>query len=169
MQNGDPAREAVSSPDEFPISVIMERRPVLDNPWIDHQWAAVAVAVGSRDDSASSGQIYTHLGVLRELHPTMPIRLYVDECESYYHNLLSPRPCCYVVTRREAEEAPIPLLVSISFDEAHAYLEGGDEVHPVDMPPELYRWTETFVLHHYVPIKKRKRRRQKWSPERERS
>ena len=52
--------------------------------------------------------------------------------------------------------------VSLSFDEAHAYLEGDDTVYAVDIPPELYRWTESFVLTHYCPQQMKKRKRRDW-------
>ena len=51
----------------------------------------------------------------------------------------------------------------MSFDEAHAYLEGEDEIYAVDVPPELYRWTEAFVIAHYFPQKKTKRKLRDWS------
>jgi hypothetical protein len=58
---------------------------------------------------------------------------------------------------------PRPFLVSLSFDEANAYLETDDvDVFPVAMPPELYRWIEAFVLAHYVPEPRRKRKRDDW-------
>jgi hypothetical protein len=63
------------------------------------------------------------------------------------------------------DEAPVPFLVSLSFDEAHAYLEGEEQVYDVDVPAELYRWTEAFVLKHYVPEKRRKRQRKDWRQE----
>ena len=57
---------------------------------------------------------------------------------------------------------PQPFLVSMSFDEAHAYLEGDDEIYAVDVPPELYRWTEAYVIANYFPEKKKKRKLRDW-------
>jgi hypothetical protein len=51
----------------------------------------------------------------------------------------------------------------MSFDEAHAYLEGDDEIYAVDVPGELYRWTEAYVIAHYFPEKKKKRKLRDWS------
>jgi len=95
----------------------------------------------------------------------LSVALYPDECESYYHNMMTDTPRCYVVAHRDstdADEMPVPFLVSMSFDEAHAYLEGEDEVYSVDVPSELYRWTEDFVLTHYVAEKRRKRKLVDW-------
>ncbi len=69
----------------------------------------------------------------------------------------------------DEESQPVPFLVTLSFDEAHAYLEGDQEVYAVDIPPELYRWSEAFVLSHYVPQKKRKRKLDNWKDQSGRS
>ena len=94
----------------------------------------------------------------------LQLNLYVDECESYYHNLMSPQPGCFIVASEpeNPNEMPVPYLVSLSFDEVHAYLEGDEPVYAVEIPPELYKWTEVFILEHYVAIKRRKRKLTDW-------
>ncbi len=57
---------------------------------------------------------------------------------------------------------PEPVLVTLSFDAGQAYLEGDETVYNVPLPPELYRATEAFVLAHYVPEKKNKRKLENW-------
>lgn len=147
----------------FPIAVVLERRPATSR-WADYVWSAAGIAVAShasrepqlmREDGDSA---FFLVGGLE-------IRLHIDECESYYHNLMCDSPRAYVVARLDADEhrPPRPFLVSMSFDEAHAYLEGADEVFSVDIPPELYRWTEAYVIANYFPEKKTKRRLRDWS------
>ncbi len=115
---------------------------------------------------ASSGLLREEDGVAFFLVGGLHVRLYADECESYYHNLRSPTPRAYVIARTEESGGrPEPFLVSMSFDEAHAYLEGDDDIFAVDLPPELYRWTEAFVLANYFPEKKKKRKLIDWSAE----
>ena len=95
----------------------------------------------------------------------LELALYPDECESYYHNMVSPAPRCYVIAHVDEDDGegrPDPFLVSMSFDAAHAYLEGGDEIYAVEIPPEVYRWTEAFVLAYYAPEPRRKRRLTDW-------
>ena len=58
-----------------------------------------------------------------------------------------------------------PLIVTLSYDEAASYLESDDIVESVAMPAELYRWVENFVLEHYLPQKKKKRKRENWKEE----
>ncbi len=151
-----------SLPSSFSASVIMQQSPS-DNPWTDDAWEAVGVAAGSAGSSEPAATlIYEEEGVRRYLNPGFTLRLHVDECESYYHNLVSPTPRCYVVADMDANGVPIPFLISLSFDEAHAYLEGEEIVYAVDIPAEFYRWCEAFVLQHYVPEKKLKRKLKDW-------
>jgi len=80
-----------------------------------------------------------------------------DQCESYYHNLMIATARAYVVANAieaDGERRPQPFLDSLSFDEAHAYLEGDEDIDAVAIPPELYRWAESFVLARYAPGKK---------------
>jgi hypothetical protein len=90
------------------------------------------------------------------------LELFVDECESYYYNLISPTPRCFIIAVPNENDVPIPFLVSLSFDVAHSYLEGDETVYAVDLPPELYRWSEAFILNYYAPEKKMKRKRNNW-------
>jgi len=152
-------------PDRLPLVVMMEKRELNGNPWVDHQWKAVGVAVDSQRaiPHASGGRVHESDGIIQELYTGFVMELQIDECESYYHNLLSPQPRCYVVATIDDEQVPVPRLVSLSFDEAHAYMEGEEELFTVDVPAELYRWSEAFVLQHYVPEKRHKRKRRDWN------
>ena len=95
----------------------------------------------------------------------LTIQLHPDECESYYHNLMSPEPGCFIVAEQndDPDEMPVPYLASLSFDEAHAYLEGDEQVYSVPIPPELYKWAEAYVLTHYIAVRKTKRKLRNWS------
>lgn len=151
-------------PEAFPVAVIMERRPSTNNRWSDFQWEALGVTVGAQGaESEAVPRLLREDGETRQyLYPGLTLTLYRDECDSYYHNLVSPTPRCYIAAREAEEGVPEPFLVSLSFDEAHAYLEGDDIIYAVDIPPELYRWTELFVLANYAPEKRRKRKREDW-------
>ena len=149
-------------PSGFSASVIMEQSPS-DSPWADDKWEAIGVTAGSADGSQPDVTlIYKEQGVQRFLNSGFTLRLHVDECESYYHNLMSPTPRCYIVADPDENGVPTPVLISLSFDEAHAYLEGEAIVYAVDIPAEIYRWCEAFVLQHYVPEKKLKRKLKDW-------
>lgn len=151
------------------VSIIMESRPS-SSPWADEYWHAVGVVTGSREDDAGAEprKIFDEQGVKRYLHPGFRLKLHVDECESYYHNMISPQPRCYVIAQPDESGVPQPLLVSMCFDEAHAYLEGEDDIFAVDIPPEVYVWTEAFVIANYFPQKKTKRKLVDWKGDNDR-
>ncbi len=89
------------------------------------------------------------------------LSLHRDDAESYYFNLMGDRPSVFVVCR-PTEGRLQPFLVTLSYDEATSYMEVDEVVSAVAMPAEIYRWCEAFVLEHYVPEKKRKRKRDNW-------
>jgi len=160
-----PSDQQEPIPEHFPLSVIMRSRPAQDNTWIDTVWGAVGITVGehTRIDSDEPLLVHEKDGIREYLYSGLGVNLYLDQCESYYHNLMSPKPGCYIVTRTEEDDdTPVPFLISMSFDEAHAYLEGDAEVFTVTIPPELYRWTEAYVIANYVAIKRKKRKLQDW-------
>ena len=133
---------------------------------MDYTFAAVGIVTGDLSQDQQPKMIHQQDGIERFLFSGLSVQLHLDECESYYHNLMSPQPGCYIVAGEAEAEAddqvPEPYLVSLSFDEVHAYMEGDEQVYAVEIPPELYKWTEAFVLTHYVATKKTKRKLTNW-------
>ena len=151
-------------PQTFSISVIMQQTPS-ENPWLEFQWEAVGILageIGAATEPKSEKVILSEHGMTQYIYSGFSLTLHIDECESYYHNLMSPTPWAYIVATADESDRPIPVLVSLSFDEAHAYLEGDEHLFSVPVPPEIYQWSEAFVLAHYVPVKRTKRKRQDW-------
>ncbi len=153
-------------PQRKTVSVIMEKRAT-DNAWIDYSYRAIGVVVGEGDEDRQTRKIFTDGEVEHHLVTGLTLKLYEDECESYYHNLMSPKPGCFIVAdeTNDLDEMPLPYLVSMSFDEVHAYLEGDEQVYAVEIPAELYQWAEAFILTHYVATKKVKRMLKNWKQE----
>ena len=148
----------------FPVSVIMQKK-ISENAWVDEIWEAIGVTVGIQGDIASENipkVIFQQQGITQYLNSGFKLELFVDECESYYYNLISPTPRCFIIAELNENDIPMPFLVSLSYDAAHAYLEGDETVYAVDLPPELYRWSEAFILRYYAPEKKIKRKRTNW-------
>ena len=149
---------------KFPVSVIMERRRIIGNPWATEGWTALGVTVGRV--AAAGGQnpvpLVSGPDATQFLWSGLTLQFFPDEAESYYHNLTVEVPGCYVVVRPQEDGTPEPILVTVSFDAAAAYQEGGETVYSVPLPPELYLAAEAFVLAHYVPEPRRKRKRDDW-------
>ena len=147
----------------FPVSVILERRPAVSR-WADYVWTAAGITVGGHTDAPEAQLIREDQGVSYFLIGGLDVALHADECESYYYNLVSDSPRAYVIAHTDGGQTqPEPFRISMSFDEAHAYLEGEEEIYAVDVPAELYLWTEAFVIAHYFPQKKIKRKLRDWS------
>ena len=158
------ASQIESPPDRFPVSVVMERRRLTDNPWVSESWRLVGITPGAL---AGPGPSEPRLLVEGEsasqyLWTGHEVRLFPDEAESYYHNLTVERPCCYVMTRPRPDGMPRPEFVTLSFDAGQAYQEGGETLYSAPLPPALYRAVEAYVLAHYVPERRRKRERTNW-------
>jgi len=150
-------------PDSLAIAVVMEKKPS-SHPWADFRYDALGVVVQDATTEASTRRIYKDGDTEHFLVSGLSLRLHVDECESYYHNLMSPEPGCFIVASQaeEDDEMPVPYLASLSFDEVHAYLEGDEQIYSVEIPAQLYKWAEAYVLRHYVAIKKTKRKLKNW-------
>ncbi len=150
-------------PDLITVSAVMEKRSS-DNVWIDFSYRVIGVVVGENGQEKLVKSIFQDGEVEHFLVTGLQLRLFEDECESYYHNLMSPKPGCFIVAEQpdDPDDMPIPYLASLSFDEVHAYLEGDEQVYAVEIPAELYQWAEAFILTHYVAIKKTKRKLKNW-------
>ncbi|MCB1775653.1 MAG: DUF3305 domain-containing protein [Gammaproteobacteria bacterium] len=160
MNNDD---EQLARPQfSLPAAVLLERRPATSR-WQDFVWRATGITIGDTSESDSLQLVREDGDTALFLQGGFKVTLYRDECESYYYNLVSDRPRAYVIAHvDDANEPPQPFRVSMSFDEAHAYLEGEDEIYDVDVPAELYRCTEAFLLANYFPEKKTKRKLRDW-------
>ena len=150
-------------PDQLNLAVVMQKQPST-HPWADFRYDALGVVVREADEAQSVTRIHQDDEVEHFLVTGLSLRLHVDECESYYHNLMSPEPGCFIVASQpeSGDEMPLPYLVSLSFDEVHAYLEGDEQIYSVEIPAELYQWAEAYVLTHYVAIRKTKRKLKNW-------
>lgn len=156
LQDGPPVA------DTFPVAVLMQCSPVIDNRWLEARWELIGLLPARqaplsqatlRDDGAGD-RIVRYDG--------LKLRLYADEAESYYHNLMVPEPQCFVVSQMDETDTPRPMLVTASFDEASAYAEGDDRVDSLPLPAALLAAIEAYVLTHYVPTKRAKRKRTDW-------
>lgn len=157
--------EKFTGPMAFTVAVMLQRRsPPSGKPWLRDSWRVTGVVVHQQLTAPARGAL-VHSSATEEdyLWSGFPLRLYQDETESYYLNLLSENPSLYVICYRNAQDIPEPFLVSASFDAAHAYLEGEADVEAVPMPPELYPWIERYVISHYLPEPNIKRKRRNWT------
>jgi hypothetical protein len=150
-----------------PVDVIIERIP-LSSRWASERWQPVAVetpiAPGPKTDrNAVPGSLpcvaegenrWRCRGFEIELHPT--------EAEGYFLNLTAPAPCVFVMWRLfddGAMPAARPVLLTVSYNQAGRYMDGGEQVEGVPMLPAIADWMRPFIAAHYKPEPRRKVRR----------
>jgi len=91
-----------------------------------------------------------------ELHPT--------EAEGYYLNISSKEPKVFVMWRlietpQHDECAALPVIVTVSYNQAARFMDGGERVDAVPMPAQILTWMRPFVAEHYQPEPRKKVRR----------
>lgn len=160
--------EDVVSEVRFPVLIVMRRRSIKSNIWVSEEWEVEAVIAGGAGPCDEPERSISRIGADDEtfIWNNLSIYLFEDESESYYFNIVSDTPYVFVVCRdEEGGGQPTPFSVSVNYDEAASYMELEEHVFQVVMPPEIYRWVEEYVISHYVPVKKKKRKREVWKYE----
>lgn len=135
------------------VAVVMQRRP-LDNRWQSEVWEPVGVL----DDYAGAAeprQIVDEESSRQWLYPGFDIVLRRSEAEGYFHNVSAREPRVFVLWRMENERA-VPQFVTVSYDEASRWMDGGENVDSVPMPASLYAWVGEFVENNYRPAPKKR-------------
>ncbi|MBX2837964.1 MAG: DUF3305 domain-containing protein [Gammaproteobacteria bacterium] len=157
---------------KIPVVVLLERRLLQRGRWKFPSWQLSGVLAGDalvhNLESSEDGQKVRDTEHGEEFSwGGYSVTLYKDACERYWHSLISDEPKVYVVCDEdEADSAVVtPLLVTIDYDEAIAYVETDQLVLSSEITPELYRYMEAFVLQHYRPKPFEKRKRKKWTTE----
>jgi hypothetical protein len=154
---------AASSDTEFPVSILMERRPKQRDGWHFVEWKAVGVLPGREPAGQAPQQqvIYEDKDCQRILWTHFSIRLSKAGAESYWSNLIGEQPSLFVVCRRdEVDNEERPFLVTVDYEEIVRHQEVDDIVHSVPLFREIHQWLERYVVDNYVPTEpKRKRKR----------
>ena len=142
----------------IPVDVIMERVP-LHNRWVTERWLPVAVVPADPVAGAASARLAGEVERWRcgpfdvELHPS--------EAEGYYLNVTAPSPKAFVLWRFFEEGAPVarPVVVTVSYNEAGRFMDGGEQVEGVPLPEPIADVMRPFIEVHYKPEPRRKVKR----------
>jgi hypothetical protein len=154
-------------PIHFSVDVLMERVPLV-NRWATELWqpkSVIPVGEGEavrrppeRIADGPEGTVWRFPGFTIELHSS--------EAEGYYLNLTSEtQPLVFVMWRpaesddNPARPAAFPEIVTVSYNQAGRYMDGGEKVDPVPMPDVIRAWMAVFVAENYKPEPKRKAKR----------
>jgi hypothetical protein len=149
-------------PERYPVAVLMARVRVAGK-WGGERWEARGVLLGDGDGASPAGDTPPRTLVDRDdevqrLHVGHGIELRRDEAQGYYLNVSAPHPSAFVLWRMQGDDA-VPLLVTVSYDEAARWLDAGENVDAVSMPRELLEPVSRFAGAHYRPETRRGRKR----------
>jgi len=149
----------------FPVSIVMQRRAI-QHRWQSDVWGPVAVLSGAGEGEPRV--VAEAAEATRWLYPGMEIMLRVADADGYFLNVSTSEPCIFVLWRMEGERA-VPAHLTVSYSEASSWMDGGEEVDRVPMPPDIYAWVSDFVVRHYRPQPKKKIRPQSFKSPKDRA
>ena len=131
----------------------MQRRQ-LDNRWQSEAWEPRSV-IPSVEPKGPPRLLVDQGGVQQWLHTGFELVLHRDETEGFYLNVSGQNPRVFVLWRMEGEQA-LPCEVTVSFDEAGRWMDGGHSVDGVAMPREIFAWVGEYVEKNYRPEPKQR-------------
>jgi hypothetical protein len=137
----------------FDVGVVMQRRQI-DNRWQSDTWEPVAVLSGQHSEREPK-LVSESDGVARWLFPVLPVVLRREEAEGYYLNISTSEPRVFVMWQFE-DELGVPREVSASYNDACSWLDAGEQVDSVAMPPDMYDVVSAFAREHYRPEPKKR-------------
>ena len=135
------------------LAVIMQQRTTR-NRWESVCWEPYAV-LESNEPRGEPRMLVERSDQAQWLHPGFELVIHRDETEGYYMNVSSGSPRVFVLWRMEGDIA-IPLDVTASYDEGGRWLDGGNSVDSVAMPPQVFAWLGDYVEKNYRPEPKKR-------------
>jgi hypothetical protein len=135
------------------VAVIMQRQ-ALENRWQSETWAPTGVLCDYEGDPKPR-ILVDEPGMTQWLYPGFDIVLRRAEAEGYYHNVSTQEPRVFILWRMESDgavppaEIAVPKFVTVSYDEASRWMDGGEHVDSVGMPAALFLWVGEFVEKNY--------------------
>ena len=149
----------------FPVCVFVDRAP-LANRWVSEQWRVAAVEPDRDPVTSACTRLADETGVARWRCGGFSLELVRSESEGYHLNLSAMEPKAFVLCRMDEPRDGVdsdmrmrPHLVTVSYNEAARFLDGGEQVESVALHPEIADWMRPFVAANYHPEPRRKARR----------
>ncbi|HET8876974.1 MAG TPA: DUF3305 domain-containing protein [Casimicrobiaceae bacterium] len=150
------------------VDVMIERVP-LRSRWASERWQPVAIEIAPPApgfvpdrDAVPGSHLCIPEGENRWRCRGFEIELHPTEAEGYFLNLTAPDPRIFVMWRLfddGAMPAARPVLLTVSYNQAGRYMDGGEQVDGVPMLPAIADWMRPFIAAHYKPEPRRKVRR----------
>jgi hypothetical protein len=142
------------------LAVVMQRRNARSR-WASVVWEPVSV-LESAEPPGAARLLMQQDDYEQWLHPGFALEIHRDEIEGYYMNVSSDSPRVFVLWRMDEERGAqdaargVPLQVTASYDEGGRWLDGGNSVDSVTMPPAIFGWIGEYVEKNYRPEPKKR-------------
>lgn len=141
----------------------MERTQIKRGLWSVPSWRAVSVVAGEHIAGGNRKPIHERDDAAQFLWTGLPLLLHRDLAEEYWYNLTGENPSLFVICHETPDGELTPFRVTADADSATVCLESDDQVFAVPIPAEIYQHIEKFVVTHFVPQERKKRKRKNWS------
>jgi len=150
--------------------VVLQRTIDRSRKWAIPNWSLHSIVSGEKLQQGTTARqgaqtvlIYEDEDTRRSLHGGLSLNLFKDGGEGYWYNLLSNDPYLFVICEGEPSAMEVvPLYITANQDEATGHLETDDLVLSIAMPDDLRELLERYVMDHYEPRQKKKRKRRDW-------
>lgn len=154
------------------VAVLMRRERVQGPSahWQPWRWVLDSVVPDEPAFSTAPRLLRDEAGEQLWLHPGFKAELFRDDAEGYHLNITTPAPCWFVLWRMQDEPSlaewpiPLPVVVSLSYNEAGRWLDAQETVEQVPAPPEVVAWVGAYVAEHYVIEPKKRKRPESFRP-----
>jgi hypothetical protein len=154
-------------PEYFSVDVVMERI-ALHNRWTSEQWRPAWVDPVAPGRATGTAPALAPVCIEDTPERTLwkfaqrEIEVHPSEAEGYFLNVSSESPVVFVMWRmRDDDVVPPaePFIVTLSYNEAGRFMDGGERVDPVPMSASIRDWLGAYVAVHYKPEPKKKVKR----------
>lgn len=157
----------MSYSERYPLAVIMQRTQVQRGQWSVPSWSALSVVAGEHLRGKPPGRQRIReacdAGDEQFLWTGFALELHRDLAEEYWYNLTSDNPSLFVICHEGPDGELSPFRVTADHDSSSVCLESDDQVFAVPIPAQIYPQLERFVVNHFVPRERVKRKRKNWS------
>ena len=138
---------------KFELAVVMQKRPI-DNRWQSEMWEPLAVFADTSSGNDPE-RIAEPDGVERWVFHGLQLTLRREEAEGYYLNISTQQPRVFVLWQFD-NECGVPQKVTASYNDACTWMDAGEQVDSVAMPPDMYDVVSAFAREHYRPEPKKR-------------
>lgn len=132
----------------FNLAVLMQKRRI-NNRWATDVWEVVAVLHDS-EPSTEAERVAQADGVERWMFRGLPLSLRREEAEGYYLNISTLEPRVFVMWQLH-NDLGVPQRITASYNDACTWMDAGEQVDSVAMPPDVYDAISAFTRDHYRP------------------